>query len=641
MNRLKIFLNGQYQNTKELDPSHTFLAGRGESCDVVLNAERGVSRQHFQIQNVKGVWRVKVLSKFGELYSEGHKVQDLELRNALMFSVPPYDFVFESDEEAQVEKSQGHSGASIVVSGSDDDRTHIGFVPSAAFLRLVNAHGDVIQSYRLDGQSWVGGRDLSCSIFIDNQKISRRQFEIYKQDEAYFVRDLGSVNVTQVNSRPIPAETWTQLTSMDVISVADWMLHFEMRDAQFEHRLQEVAPNLRSPVIFESGNSLVRQDQNGLMLHETPQASPGFASIPGNQTPPVGRKAPAKKIKMNPVRIAILAITVVGLGFFIFDGSSKDTPEASKRQTPFEKLPVEKQQYVKQAYLAAQAHLAQGNYELARQEIVKIHQEIPVYEDSKQIEAAAARGVEMLAEMEKLQQQEAEKKQIDEKVNATIRTCKAGINKETDLPWLEQCLAPIMEFNPDHPGILELKAEVESNMQERAMNAAASELYRQNVAKFKAIFQKAEKIEKSGQILEAIKAYSKIPNYKLPDPGKLKEKAKRQVAALSNMVQKNQEAFEKKADAAHAEERFRDAVEMIRKAVSFNPENEAIKGKQRTYEKALTKSLMPIYHEGILEENVGNVEVAKKKWQAILEASMEGEEYFKKAKAKLKKYGAL
>lgn len=639
MIKLKVFLNGQFQAARELDASATLLVGRGEGCDLVLNPERGISRQHFQIQQVNGAWILKVLSKYGELYREGHKVQQLDLRNGIMFSVPPYDFVFESDEEAHPVSQ--NSNASVLAPNSDEDRTHIGFVPSAAYFRLVNGSGEVVQTYRLDGTAWVGGRDVGCSIFIDNPRISRRQFEVYKQEEAYFIRDLGSVNTTQVNSRPIPADTWTPLVSMDVISVADWMLHFEMRDAQFEQRLQEIDPGLRAPVIYESPGVAALTGHPHIGVSDLNTASPGVAGIPGNQAPaPQNRWAKLKlKYKLNPVRVAILALVVFGGVYAVFSGPAPEKVDVSKRQTPFEKLPADKQQYVKQAYLAAQAHLAQGNYELARQEIVKIHQVIPMYEDSKQIEAAAARGVEMLGEMEKLQQQEAEKRQIEEKINATLKKCKNEMKPDAEMTWLEACLAPIMEFNPDHPGILDLRTEVERRVQERAMNAATAALYRQNVAKFKAIYMKALTLEKKNLPLDAIRAYGNVVKSGLPDPEKLKGVAKRQIASLTAQVARNQEEYERKADAAFGSERYKEAVQLIRKAVSFNPENEDMKGKQAKFEKELTKSMQLIYQEGILEENVGNVEVAKKKWGLIKEQSLEGEEYFKKARVKLKKYG--
>ena len=51
--------------------------------------------------------------------------------------------------------------------------------------------------------------------------------------------------------------------------------------------------------------------------------------------------------------------------------------------------------------------------------------------------------------------------------------------------------------------------------------------------------------------------------------------------------------------------------------------------------------MQTIYQESILEEGVGEVEAAKVKWKKILEQSIPEEEYFKKAKIKLKKYGVI
>ena len=90
------------------------------------------------------------------------------------------------------------------------------------------------------------GRDTGCSIYIDNNKISRKQFEIQKNEDTFFVRDLGSINVTLLNGRALGAEDWTQLSSGDMITVAEWTLQFELRDAQFEKRLQEVDPKIRN-----------------------------------------------------------------------------------------------------------------------------------------------------------------------------------------------------------------------------------------------------------------------------------------------------------------------------------------------------------------------------------------------------------
>ena len=644
MDRLKVYLQGQLQVTKELDPAATCLVGRGEGCDIVLNPERGISRQHFQLQFIGGKWVIKVLSKFGELYKDGHKLTQLELRAGASFSVPPYEFIFESDEQdSGIRANTQLSVQSQSQSMSDEDRTHIGYIPSMAYLRLVDGKGEFVQNYRLDGAAWIGGRDVGCSIFIDNPRISRRQFEMYKQDDIFYIRDLGSVNVTQLNGRGLPSDQWTQLQSMDVISVADWVLNFELRDSQFEQRLGEVDQGLRAPMVFNTLPS-PEYTQFQSFQSQVPATYNEQLAMPhpsGELSKQAPKTKPKTKMKLNPVRIAIILI-LVGAGVFkLMEGGKSENADAQKKATPFEKLPVDKQQYVKQAYLAAQAHLAQGNYELARQEVLKIHQVIPSFEDSKQIEAAAARGVEMLYEMDKLQQQEAEKKAQEEKINSTLAKCKAQLKSDSDMAWLDSCVAPVLEFVPDHPGVLMLRAEIERNAQERIMKEANAAHYRASVAKFKGIFQRAVTLEKKGDVLSAIKAYGVATKSKLPDPGNLRKVASVRIDTLTKAVQRQQEESEKRADAAHAAEQFREAVVHMRKAVKYNPENEVMKGKLKQYELSLKKAMLVPYQEGILEESVGNLELAKKKWKTILELSIQGEEYYEKALAKLKKYGPI
>ena len=46
-----------------------------------------------------------------------------------------------------------------------------------------------------------------------------------------------------------------------------------------------------------------------------------------------------------------------------------------------------------------------------------------------------------------------------------------------------------------------------------------------------------------------------------------------------------------------------------------------------------------IYEDSILEESLGNVEAAKEKWKKIMQNDLEFDDYYKKAKRKLKKYG--
>jgi pSer/pThr/pTyr-binding forkhead associated (FHA) protein len=651
MAQLRVFLNGQFVSQHDLDVSRELLAGRGETCDIVLNPERGISRQHFRCRFAEGQWVVEVLSRYGELYRNGEKQSIFPLRDGTTFTVPPYEFVFENDAEGLAPQPSDLTGnADIGGGGGEEDKTHIGYLPSVAYLRLIDNRGQALQNYRLEGQAWIGGRDTSCSIFIDNSRISRKQFEIQKQDEAYFIRDLGSVNGTLLNGRPLSTEDWTQLASSDVITVADWTLQFELRDAQFEQRLSEVDPALMIPVQYQeqayadpdAAFSPLEMGGAGPAPAPGGDLAGGFAASPPPtpQKPGMvlfGRQIPG----LNPIRLGIGVVVLLAALYAVF-GETGATPEQpAKVLSAFDKLPPEKQQMVKQFYLAAQSLLAQGRYELAKQEILKLHQIISPYEDSLKIEETANRGIAMLQEREKIEAEERQRAINEEKIQHQVAECRKELNPDSTGTWADTCLSPVMEFNPEHPAIVALKNEVQRLEAEKAMKVAQEKEYAEQVGRLKALFAKAQRVEKEQGPLPGIAAYEQVVRSKLPDPHGLHKAASRQIASLQEGIVAIQAEAEKKAEVSYRAGQLRQAILTLREGMKANPDNEVLKGKHQQYMTELRKQMMGFYQEGILEESMGEVDTAKSKWRKILDQSLPGEDYYEKAKIKLKKYGAI
>jgi pSer/pThr/pTyr-binding forkhead associated (FHA) protein/tetratricopeptide (TPR) repeat protein len=649
MARLKVFLNGQLTSQHDLTEAHELMVGRGETCDVQLAPERGISRQHFRIRYAEGQWIVEVLSRYGELYKNGERQSIFAARDGTTFTVPPYEFVFENESEA-VNVHGMQPDMDMDSQGHEEDRTHIGYLPSNAYLRLVDHQGRALQNFKLEGQAWIGGRDTTCSIYIDNPLIGRKQFEVQKQDDAYYVRDLGSINVTLHNGRPLAIEDWTPLQSSDVISVADWSLHFELRDAGYEQRLQEVDPALMLPMNYDdevAGAGSAARDAFASKTNMGSSPAQGFAGFDANGVPIAsptvkpGMKLFGKQISgLTPARLAMVVVLLLA-GLYGMFGQDEDKHVIAKLQTPFDKLGPDKQQVVKQLYLTAQSLIAQGRYELARQEIIKLHQIIPYYEDSKQIEETANQGLAILAEREKNEAVERQRAQIEEKIQRQVADCRAALNENSDSLWLDGCLASVMEFNPEHPSIVALRNEVDRLTRDRAMALANQKDYEAKVAAHRAVFARAQKVEKQGLPIPAIAAYQKVLKTGLPDPGNLNRVARRQIASLQSGMEALQAEAEKNAEVAYRSGALKKAIEILREGIKINPDNEMLKSRHAQMMNELRKQMMNFYQEGILEESVGEVETAKNKWRKIMDQSLPGEDYFEKAKMKLKKYGPL
>src|SRR5262249_4725491 len=142
-----------------------------------------------------------------------------------------------------------------------------------------------------------------------------------------------------------------------------------------------------------------------------------------------------------------------------------------------------------------------------------------------------------------------------------------------------------------------------------------------------------------GDHLGAIKAFESVIHSSLPDPQDTKGQAKRQIASIQRDLIAKQGDFEHQADAAYKKGDLKTAIETLKKAIMINPENEVVKGRINSMLGELKKQMQSLYQEGILEESVGEVETAKGKWKKIIELSVPDEDYYKKAKSKLKKYG--
>jgi tetratricopeptide (TPR) repeat protein len=198
----------------------------------------------------------------------------------------------------------------------------------------------------------------------------------------------------------------------------------------------------------------------------------------------------------------------------------------------------------------------------------------------------------------------------------------------------------VISLNPDHPLILEMNARVDQIIAERTARNERTAEYLALVRQQKGLFDKASNLEKSGKSLDAIKAYDVVVGSRLPDPANLKSKAKRSIASIQQKLTVQQAEFEKEADQAFKKGDLKTGINTLKKALEINPENETLKGRIHSSLSELKRQMQVLYQEGVLEESVGEIETAKAKWKKILESSIPEEDYYKKSKAKLRKYEA-
>ncbi len=108
---------------------------------------------------------------------------------------------------------------------ADDDVTlGLDEVPAGAGLLVVRRGPNAGERYPLTNPVTAAGRHPESDIFLDDITVSRRHAEILRQDPAYVLRDVGSLNGTYLNRSRIEGDV--RLSNGDELQIGKFKLVF-------------------------------------------------------------------------------------------------------------------------------------------------------------------------------------------------------------------------------------------------------------------------------------------------------------------------------------------------------------------------------------------------------------------------------
>ena len=114
------------------------------------------------------------------------------------------------------------------------------------------------ETFEVDGDRLVVGRDQSCQLQVPLSKVSRRHCEIVRTDRGFVLRDLGSRHGVQVNGRPVRE---VELQHSDLLSLGKATFLFLLDDTLTEiSQGTDSFPSLESPTIDHSLSTVVQLD---------------------------------------------------------------------------------------------------------------------------------------------------------------------------------------------------------------------------------------------------------------------------------------------------------------------------------------------------------------------------------------------
>jgi len=670
MAKLTLKLNGKVLKELELEPGTEYFAGRESDCAFHLEDFRGISRQHLKIYETGGVWCCESLSRFLHPSLGADNFEHLEMNESVTFTLTPYEFEFETQAPAQVEESPSSAKAEAeprspsagalvpahaAAGGAHDfeedtnssyggDATVVGTIQLNTTLRICYPSSSDNETLKLEGQVWTAGRESDCEIQLHNPKISRRHFELVKNPDGYYVTDLGSSNGTYLNGRRIPPHEPTRVVSGDTLKALDIEMHFEVKAANLPAVTAQPLP-LASPWM----NLPVPMPQNNYpMVGPYEYDATQIGTLPGLDDGPKDWKQKLKSFdwKKNKVRVALIALVPVLLvGLLMDNGTPEKTPakNADKKEAnaSFENLSPEQKTAIKDSLNLARNLYVQGKYSLCLAELAKLHETVPFYDNSKELESFCIQGHELTQRKLDQERKEKEKAMTEQKITDITATCAEKFKDSSNPEEVRRCLTEAIELNPEHPKILELVQRAEDRQREKKLLAAEKMEEQKEKQLALGIFHRAQRYREQGDLNKAKSYYQRFISQADRELSNEKHIAQRELASVSKTLQQKIDLALDKCKALGDSEKYKEAYTACSDALKEHAGLQEAMNLRDKYMHKLRLQMKVLYEDAKLEESLGNLEAAKDKWKKIRDQDIDVGDFYKKSTIKLRQYGAL
>jgi pSer/pThr/pTyr-binding forkhead associated (FHA) protein/tetratricopeptide (TPR) repeat protein len=685
MAKLKLYHQGQLLTELGLNPGEEYFAGRSSTCQFVLTHDRGISRQHVRIAFENDVWVVTLMSKFGGLIYAGQKVDQVRLDSDTRFTIPPYEFEFTiadvasqpvvSDQPLPVEErarepgevvrddvidtpnmSSGPKGldgvppAAEPVVASDGDTnggnfeaTKVASSTIVPFLRIMNRANGHEEILKLEGNAWIAGRHPDSEIYINDSSISRKHFEIVRAAGGFFIRDHNSSNGTTVNGESIPPGEQQRLISGDVITIRNIQVTFEVHDTGFDQRIKNLPALANQSDAYNDGDDSGEYEvSNALQVAGMGNGGNGPAVIrlePGAG----GNEANAKQKKMRLAIGATLLILILGYGFMDETPAAKDGQdqgEPGDSEMPSKKpVSAQRMKELDDKYKLASQNFQSGKYTLCRDMLIEVHNEVPSIGDSQSLLKYCEQAIDLEMVNRERNLKEQKKAEAENKIRSVVANCQSLYTDTITEQKMQDCLADALELDPQNAGGIELLERIKARDQQRMSEQAQKAAINAQASDGRAHYKRAADLESRGELRRALVEFNSFIRKQYPNVKTQEESARRSIANIQQNL--NQKVAERLSSCRLFIEKseFKSAMKACNDALKEDPNNGDAKELLAKAKNDMSRGLKSVYEDSVLEESMGNIEAAKEKWKTIMGNSYSGENFYEKAKSKMKKYG--
>ena len=632
--KLELKLYGKILKEFELEQEGEYFLGRSSNCDIALEEEVDLSRKHLRIYQKAGSknWHIEALTEKSELYFNGQEITQFEIQNNCFFNLKNYVLSFTQElenhhEEAFPQETLGHipSGGKLEDKTTQlEEGTQIMPVTHLLYCLRISIEGEFSDYVNLNlGEKWIIGRAEECDVSINYDLLTRKHLEVYKKEDRYYVKDLGSTNKSYLNGVDLVSHKGMILNVDDEITVSDLKIVFEIRDTNYKNKIQ----NLPAQVDLEKENESQDIVVPKVVLEDFIEED--------------SREKNDKNKKIFLVMLSV--IFVLGMGVFLFFDNLKPKKkvEVSDKQQKLEEQDVE----LLGIYESAQDNLKAREYFACLGDLENLHNKVNsgFYEDSQSLQNECQRGLNLKKQKQAEEKAEQKKKETEEKIQKLAMECqekfKQGeIKTESEL---NECAKELFDLDPTNAVISAIKVQIQDTEIQKQLEKEKKQKYRTWIQSKRNLYNKARKINKEKYALKAVAAYDRFLNSArgIKALKNLYEKAESE----RNKIQKNYDStlrYLREACSALTEnQKFKEAYPSCLRVLKFRDHDQEALSNIEKIKAGLIFQLKPTYEKAQWHESFGRIDPeAKRAWTQILEKDIEGGYYYKKASSQLKKY---
>lgn len=648
---VKILHNGIEIENINLNTEQEYIIGRDNSCEI-QTLDPKVSRRHAKL-SYDGQWNVELLSQTGSMTINGKNESAAIIGNQDQLQIHSYTIVFiEAMNDSHMEESSAQEASDNTSVGIEmqqeetseyiDETTAGGNQTIENYIRITynNSGEDLL---KIEGNHWVLGRSETCDIQVKDGKASRKHIVIRFDGKNYYGKDLGSSNGTSLNEEVMTPDKEYKIKSGDFFQIGAAKIYFEQRNPLFDKQLAQLPVQVHQHAMIQMGDQSLNPIDNMPMVTGDKAGEMGFVIPEG--------MAGFNKKKKNPLfygAIGILAIAlIVGL-MGEEKGSKKNASKKPEIKTPYQALSAEQQAFVDRAYASAHRFFSLEQWDLAISELDKVHQHLPKgYVDptkpeilpSKEMQTIAESAAATLREQQVLEEEQKQQAAFAAKIRDVLNQCQTKAPRMNE-SQARSCLEFVFINQPDNPQALAIIASIQQREVQRKQRAVAAASRQSQIKRGEALYFSAVAIEKRGDILDAIAAYSKHINSRFEDPKGYKTKSANKRKRLKQKISGEVERLRRKMqNHFEAGGQLKSCIETADKILKLDPNNLDAQDMRALAVTQLNSQLREDYQDSIFKEAHGEIEQAKKIWRRILSRDIKNGDYYNKAVLKLKKHG--